>query len=635
VGPIFLIATDLAPYDASWPRAVAEAEAVAQAAAPILGFRPEVVVASLGIDERSEIAGGGAGVLPRGIDDGVAVQGAPGSLATVLADQAALGRTLLFILPAILDFSVFQRQALVELVRESQRRAPTLAIHYDDADPCHRHLVQAFAEALWDALAGSEIAPARLGVLVVASGHGDARGRADAYALMRLLWEQLAVARGEVAFVRHPRPAVPETLARCLASPLTWIATPMLLWPGATHAYAEVLFEDFRRAHPDAMGFQLARTVGESPHVRAWLVERLLAMFRAHRDQRDARAPSLVHAASERESCVVGPEASCTMDILPRPLGPDLAYGPGVIAEIVETEGLARLLAHFEVPADRVFIKVTWHGYATGTYTDAATLDQLLSALPGRAIILEGHATGRNLGGAAFDWETEARAHRAWLRDQEAEFLRRTGLAEVLARHGAQYVNITEAYWDGACAPREEVLRILGEAGVQLRDEELAGFVPQIVLEHRGAPFVSFARFKGPTRLGISNCFGLLPPPLRSRFHGPTIDHFARVCCDVAKLYGTLLRPYGLVEALYSAVRWSREGLYRSRFGNYDLLLNPGVVTLSRGLVAADVLASRLQGQDVRRSAFFAAVFEELGGPEATAAAIDAAIQGELIQRFV
>jgi len=630
VGPIFLIATELSPHDPSWPRVQAVAAAVAEACAPILGFAPEVAVASLGHDPRSPIVEGGD-------PDGAAgaVLDGPGSVAAVLADQAASGRTLAFVLPAILEFSIFERQALVELTRESQRRAPALAIHYDDTTPCHPRLVQAFAEALWEVLAGSEVAPARLGVLVVASGHGDARGRADAYAVMRLLWEQLAVARGEVAFVRHPRPAVPETLARCLASPLGWIAAPMLLWPCATHAYAEVLFDDFRRAHPEAAGLRLANPVGDSPHVRAWLAERLLAIFRAHRDQREARAPSLVHAATGRESCVIGPEASCTLDILPRPLGADLAYGPGVIAEIVDTAGLAQLLAHAELSDDRVFVKVTWHGYATGTYTDAAALDQLLSALPGRAVILEGHATGRNLGGAAFDWETEAQAHRAWLRDQEAEFLRRTGLAEVLARHRAQYVNITEAYWDGACAPRAEVLAVLADRGVRLRDEALADFVPAIVMQQLGAPFVSFARFKGPTRLGISNCFGLLPPPLRSRFHGPTIDHFARVCCDVARMYGALLRPYGLVEALYSAVRWRREGLYRSRFGNYDLIPNPGVVTLSRGLVAADVLASRLQGQDVRRSAFFAAVLGELAAPGAELdAAIERPIPDELIQRF-
>jgi hypothetical protein len=618
-GPSFVLAIDVVPGDAAFPRAVAVAEAVADAAAPILGFRPDVAVASLALDEGSA---------------SMDAPGEPGSVRAALADRAARGQTVAFLLPAILELSVFARQALVELTRESQRRSPGLAIHYDDVDPCHPRLVQAFAEALWEVLAGDDIAPARLGVLVVASGQGDPRGRAAAYAVMRLLWEQLAVARGDACFVRHPRPAVPETLTRCLGTPLHWIAVPMMLWPGTNHAYAASLFDDFRRGHPDVPGFPLARPVGESLHVRAWLVERLLAIYRAHRAQRDARTPSLVHAAAGRESCVIGPEASCTMDILPAPLGPDLAYGPGVIAEIVEPLGLARLLAHLEIPSDRVFIKVTWHGYAPGTYTDAAALDRLLTALPGRAIVLEGHSTGRNTGGGAeLDWETDPAGHRVWLRDQEAEFLRRTGIADVLARHRAHYVNVTEAYWDGGCAPRAEVLRILAARGVVLRDPALADFVPQIAVEHAGATFVSFARFKGPTRLSISNCFGLLPPPLRSRYHGPTIDHFARVCCDVVRLYGAIFEPFGLVEAFDSAVRWARDGLYRSRFGNYDLVMNPGLVTLGRGLVAADVLASRLQGQDVARSAFFGAVFDELGRPDE--AALAGLIPDHLIQRFV
>jgi hypothetical protein len=60
--------------------------------------------------------------------------------------------------------------------------------------------------------------------------------------------------------------------------------------------------------------------------------------------------------------------------------------------------------------------------------------------------------------------------------------------------------------------------------------------------------------------------------------------------------------------------------------------MNPGLVTLSRGLVAADVLASRLQGQDVTRSAFFGAVFDELGRPDDAVAGV---IPAHLVQRFV
>ena len=45
-----------------------------------------------------------------------------------------------------------------------------------------------------------------------------------------------------------------------------------------------------------------------------------------------------------------------------------------------------------------------------------------------------------------------------------------------------------------------------------------------------------------------------------------------------------LFELYGLVESLNVAVRWERSGLYRSRWGNYDLLPRPGVVCVSRGV---------------------------------------------------
>ena len=272
-------------------------------------------------------------------------------------------------------------------------------------------------------------------------------------------------------------------------------------------------------------------------------------------------------------------------------------FGCGLIARTSDRDSFREVLDRImpEQKPERVLVKVTWHGYATGTYTDAAALDLLLSALPARAVVLEGHTSSRNLGGALFDWETEARANRAWIRQQEAEYLRRTGLQEVLTRHGAEYVNVTEAYWD------------------EDYPGDPARFVPQTLIDLRGCPMLSFAKFKGPTRLGISNLFGLIPLPLRTAWHGPNITWFARVCCDLAKLYGSLFELHGVVEGLYSAVRWNRRGLYRSRWGNYDLVRDAGYVTASRGVVAADILAARLQGQDVYRSAFFDVVREDLG----------------------
>ena len=57
----------------------------------------------------------------------------------------------------------------------------------------------------------------------------------------------------------------------------------------------------------------------------------------------------------------------------------------------------------------------------------------------------------------------------------------------------------------------------------------------------------------------------------------------------------------------------------RSRWGNYDLISNAGHVAAANSLVSADILASRMQGQDVHRSAFFDVVRADLGWDELAA----------------
>jgi hypothetical protein len=128
-------------------------------------------------------------------------------------------------------------------------------------------------------------------------------------------------------------------------------------------------------------------------------------------------------------------------------------------------------------------------------------------------------------------------------------------------------------------------------------------------------------------KLGISTLFGLIPHPLRTAWHATNISHFAWVCCDLALLYGRLFPLFGLVEAFDSAVRWDRRGLYRSCWGNYDLVLTDGLFTVREGLVGADILASRLQGQEVGRSGFYDVVNNRLGWSPAEA---EMALPGEL-----
>jgi sirohydrochlorin ferrochelatase len=564
--PAFLLATDLQPHEADWPEAERQAASVAAATARILSFEPVVQVASVASYPGEGVSGH--------------------SLAEVLSQQDSAE---VFVLPAALDFNLWQREEIGRVLAEQRRERADVSIHHDDPDLGHPLLVQCFADQAARALTS----PQRAGVIVAASGHGDPGARAQSYRFMRLLWEQAGFGKGAVGFVRHAQPFLRLILEQCAAQHLEWALVPQSQWKSQHVEFTEVILRDFLNAHPGSSQFHLAQPPGNHPALTAWFAQRITRLWQEKRSSEAARAasPKRKQAASEPTTWKVG---------------------DGRIARHALAQVIGEILPQGK--PERVLVKVTWHGYATGTYTDPAALDLLLGALPCPAVILEGHTSSRCVESASFDWETEARQNRAWIRQQEAEYLRRTGLCDVLARHGAQYVNVTEAYWDESCVAPEEI-------GVPLRHPELAGFVPQALLPYRGCPFISFAKFKGPTRLSISNLFGLIPAPLRSAWHGPNITWFARVCCDLAKLYGSLFDVYAVNEALYSAVRWNRKGLYRSRWGNYDLIHDAGIAAASRGLVTADILASRLQGQDVERSAFFDVVESELGWDAAAATA--------------
>lgn len=482
-----------------------------------------------------------------------------------------------FVIPAALDFSVIHRETLGRAVAESRRGHADVAIHHDDVDPGHPLVVGAFADQAGRAIRELGVPPQRCGLVLAPSGHGDAASRAQSYRLARLLWEELGLAQAEVGFIRHAQPFLATVLKKCAQEPLAWLVLAQSQWETEHVQYARVMIENL--ANP---AVSMVDPPAAHPMLTAWYAQRITRLWREKRVRETKREASPKHAAP-------------TVGVWKQ--------GCGVIARVADQNSMAAALAEI-LPAavpERVLVKVTWHGYATGTYTDPAALDLLLSALPAPAILLEGHTTSRNLGGAQFDWEKDARENRAWIRQQEAEYLRRTGLSDVMTRHRAQYVNVTEAFWD------------------EDPDVDALQFVPKALLEFRGCPLVSFAKFKGPTRLGISNLFGLIPLPSRDAWHGPNITYFANACCQVAKLYASHFELCGLVEGLFSAVRWNRSGMYRSRWGNYDLIRDSGLIAASPGLVSADILASRLQGQNVNRSAFFDVVREQLGWDTAAA----------------
>jgi len=597
--PVFILATDLRPGEPDWALLEAQAASLQPFAEHALGVSTSVDLACL---------------PARSTED-------PGEyqIGRVIDRRVGEGTSILFVLPAAFDLNIWQRTMLGEELGAARRRHSGASIHHDSVDPAHPLLVDCFADQIVRALDAQGVAPRNAGLVLVADGQGEPASRADSYRLMRLIWEQAGLRRGDVGFVRHPQPFLPDTLVRCLREPVDWLLVPQRQWGGELREFARVMYDDHQRSHPEAAAWRLLDPPREHPAILAWLEQRMLRLWQEKRAREAARIPSARNGVLQARAGVwSGADWVPVGEALIRPRA-------GCVARARDSAALAEILARFLPKSERYLVKVTWHGYAPGTYTGPLALDLLLGALPGRAVLLEGHTSSRNVGGAEFEWDSDAKRHRTWVRQQDLEFLRRTGLAEVIARHGAHYLNVTEAWWDGACAPADEVRAAI--EGVTPRYPELAGFVPSALLDLRGTPLISFARFKGPTRLGLSNLFGLIPHPLRTEWHGPDITHFASVCCDVARLYGAFFPLFGLVEAFDSAVRWDRDGLYRSRWGNYDLVLSDGVFTVSEGLVAADLLASRLQGQDVLRSGFYDVVRDQLGWSQAEA---EMALPGDL-----
>ena len=582
----FVLLTDLRPTDKAWSSAEQLAQTIAEQSAPILGFHPLIQLASLSPDQQW-------------IDDDL-----PHSLPVVINSCVTNGANQVFVLPALLEFSIFQQQAFAECINLVRRNHTDTHIFYDAPDICHPLLFQAFIDRIGKQLHTQQMSPQQMGLLLVASGHGDPASRAKSYQLMRLLWEHIGALRADVAFLRHEKTPLPEQLATCAQHPHNWLLMPQMIWESEHSEYAHLIFSDFHKQHPIAESWTLCDPLGASNILAAYLQQRLVTLWNDHREKITVREPSARHK-SQSPSYLHGPKESIDLNDLKSTIPQTATYGPAIMAEVRDTETFRQVLRNMGVKSDTTFVKVTWHGYARGTYTDPVALDKLLSALPGRAVLLEGHTVSRNQGNETFNWETESKQNRTWIRDQEQDYLQRTGLQDVINKHDAQYLNITEAYWDGQCANPENVATHLKNTNTEISHPELLNFIPQVLLDHAGCDFISFARFKGPTRLSISNCFGLLPGPLRAEWHGPNLTYFAKVCCDMAKIYGSIFNPFGLVEALNVAVRWNRKGLYRSRWGHYDLIPNPGLITLSHGLPGADMLASRLQGQDITRSAFF------------------------------
>lgn len=267
------------------------------------------------------------------------------------------------------------------------------------------------------------------------------------------------------------------------------------------------------------------------------------------------------------------------------------------VRKIARAEDLRQLFDEVGLAGERIIVKPNWFSLHPGNYTEAGILDQVLAALPGRAVMVESYTGMRNDGSRKIT-SKNCRGHWEWLREQDEWFLAATGIREVFARHGVEYVNVTEEVWSGRAAPAAEVAARVEARYGPLDQPELYGVVPQRLFALAGCPLLSLGRFKPPWSLSLKNLFGLIPDPMRDRWHGPRDRDLGRSIINIGTVYHALFGVVGLVETLAPFAAYHSGGRYHTPWGDYDLRPAAGVVFCGESLPAVDAAAALAWGAD-------------------------------------
>ena len=229
-----------------------------------------------------------------------------------------------------------------------------------------------------------------------------------------------------------------------------------------------------------------------------------------------------------------------------------------------------RMLSCFNLSGGTCLIKPNFFTQREGYYTDARTLDLFLGAIPGRKIVMECYTAARTDGSRAIG-PGQAREHHDWLREQDRRFLAESGIGEILARHDAEFLNVTnvtEELWCGRAADAREVAQLVERRYPPIIHSELYHCVPQQLLDLRAAPMLNLAKLKVVNAatdavffsLAMKNLFGLIPEPDRSGYHGKGRDGLPGSIADMCKIYTALFDVTHVAEAVCNTLI-SREGL--------------------------------------------------------------------------
>lgn len=277
------------------------------------------------------------------------------------------------------------------------------------------------------------------------------------------------------------------------------------------------------------------------------------------------------------------------------------------VSAIKTPEDMNNYIQQFDLGEEGVIIKPNWTTGDYGFHTDAKLLDLVLSSIKGKKYIIESYMYGRCDGSIKINSEN-GRDHWDYLKEQDAIYLKRTGLLEVLQKHDAQYINITEEYWSGRCVKAEEIKALVEKRFSHISHPEFYGTVPKKLFEKRHLPMISLAKIKynvpkvsNFSTLSMKNMFGLIPLPNREKYHGADFDTgLSRSITNILTVYASLFRLIGINEGIYhmSVTREPGKNTRRMIWTEYDVIENQGIILGSEDLVTLDGITNLMIGLD-------------------------------------
>ncbi len=278
--------------------------------------------------------------------------------------------------------------------------------------------------------------------------------------------------------------------------------------------------------------------------------------------------------------------------------------GTTSLAKITSQPDMNEFVRSLGLQSKKVIIKPNWVQARTGAYTDAKVLDMFLTALEKPAIIIESYTFWRTdkyaVGGGDYFSSSEGtlitgKKHWDHFKKQDKWFLDATGIGEVLEKHKAEYLNITNEVWEGRVADKKTIKKMVEERFEPVLFKELYSYVPQRLFDLRGSDLISFSKAKREVEysftLSTKNLFGLIPDPCRyPKYHAEDESLLSKSICDANKIYRSLFDCTFLAEGIFTAADC------RKSMEQVNLIKDWGVILAGRNSNEVDMIGAKLLG---------------------------------------